>query len=70
MRKTVSYILFTLGIMFIMYAIFGRYWVLPGYIQSLESGSSFGGAVAEMLLSGRSSGIWSGLIPSNLEYLL
>jgi hypothetical protein len=37
----------TLGILFILNAIFGRYIVLPGYLESLESGSSYGGGVAQ-----------------------
>ncbi|MFC1981440.1 hypothetical protein ACFLVN_04265 [Chloroflexota bacterium] len=40
MRKKTSIILLAVGIMFLINAIFGRYLVLPGYLESLENGSS------------------------------
>lgn len=36
-----------LGIVFVLYAIFGRYIVLPGYMESLEAGTSAGGSIPE-----------------------
>jgi hypothetical protein len=46
MRKIVSNIILVIGVAFIINAIFGRYLVLPGYLASLENGSSSSGAVA------------------------
>ena len=47
MRRKTSIILLTVGIIFLINAIFGRYLVLPGYLESLESGSGAGGAIPE-----------------------
>jgi hypothetical protein len=38
MKTKAGKILFIIGIIFIIYAIFGRYLVLPGYLSSLEEG--------------------------------
>ena len=40
MNKKLSTILITLGFLFLINAIFGRYLVLPGYLASLEQGQS------------------------------
>lgn len=40
MRRKSNLILWALGVLFLLYAIFGRYLVLPGYLESLENGSS------------------------------
>ena len=40
MKKKRSVIFTGLGIAFVLYAIFGRYLVLPGYLETLESGSA------------------------------
>lgn len=40
MRNKISYILFSLGILFLLNAIFGRYIVLPGYLAGLEGGQT------------------------------
>jgi hypothetical protein len=46
MRKITSNILLLIGVLFIINAIFGRYLVLPGYLASLDNGSSTNGAIA------------------------
>lgn len=45
MRKKLSIAFIIIGIGFVLYAIFGRYLVLPGYLQSLENGTSATGGV-------------------------
>jgi hypothetical protein len=40
MKKKISFALLVFGIIFVLYAIFGRYLVLPGYLESLENGSA------------------------------
>ncbi len=40
MKRRLSAILIGLGILFLINAIFGRYLVLPGYLQSLEQGQA------------------------------
>ncbi len=45
MRKIKSDALFVLGIIFIINAILGRYFVLPGYFESLENGSAINGGI-------------------------
>lgn len=45
MRRTVSIVLIVLGIAFLLFAIIGRYVVIPGYLESLESGAAQGGSV-------------------------
>jgi hypothetical protein len=47
MRRTTGNILLVIGALFIINAIFGRYLVLPGYLASLENGSSANGAIAD-----------------------
>ncbi len=47
MRKKLFTVFFVIGIGFILYAIFGRYLVLPGYLESLENGSGEGGGVPQ-----------------------
>ena len=39
MKKKSALILFSLGIIFILFAIFGRYLVLPGYLKGLDQGA-------------------------------
>ncbi len=40
MRKKLSIVLFIIGVIFLINAIFGRYIVLPGYLATLESGTA------------------------------
>jgi hypothetical protein len=40
MHKRIGIVLFSIALLFIANAIFGRYLVLPGYLQSLEAGLS------------------------------
>lgn len=40
MNKKISIILIGLGSLFLLYAIFGRYLVLPGYLATLEQGQT------------------------------
>ena len=40
MNKKIGIMLCTLGILFLLNAIFGRYLVLPGYFESLDAGSA------------------------------
>lgn len=40
MNKKLSIVLIGLGVLFLLYAIFGRYLVLPGYLASLEQGQT------------------------------
>jgi hypothetical protein len=40
MNKKLSIICITLGVLFLVNAVFGRYLVLPGYLASLEQGQS------------------------------
>ena len=40
MKKKLRIIFIGLGIAFVLYAIFGRYWVLSGYLESLENGAA------------------------------
>jgi hypothetical protein len=40
MKKKLSVMFIVFGIAFVLYAIFGRYWVLPGYFETLESGAT------------------------------
>lgn len=47
MRKKISIILIILGIAFLLWAIFGRYIVLPGYFESLAGGASHSGPIPE-----------------------
>lgn len=44
-RNRVRVALIAIGIAFLLFAILGRYIVMPGYLESLESGASQGGAV-------------------------
>ncbi len=45
MRNTARNLLLALGAAFVAYAIFGRYLVLPGYLESLERGSAPAGGL-------------------------
>ncbi len=45
MKKKLSIAFIVIGIAFVLYAIFGRYLVLPGYLESLENGASPAGTV-------------------------
>lgn len=45
MKKKLGIAFIIIGIGFVLYAIFGRYLVLPGYIQSLENGASATGGI-------------------------
>ncbi len=47
MNKKLSTLLITLGILFLLNAIFGRYIVLPGYLAGLEEGLSTLGSVSQ-----------------------
>jgi len=40
MNKWASIILISIGVLFLVYAIFGRYLVLPGYLEGLEQGNT------------------------------
>jgi hypothetical protein len=40
MKKIISIIFLITGVLFVLYAIFGRYLVLPGYLASLKDGSA------------------------------
>lgn len=47
MKKKISIALIVLGIAFLLWAVFGRYIVLPGYFESLASGASQSGSIPE-----------------------
>lgn len=47
MNKKISLILLSIGFLFILFAIFGRYLVLPGYLESLEQGQATVASVSE-----------------------
>ena len=47
MKKKISIVLIVLGVAFLLWAIFGRYIVLPGYFESLASGASQSGSIPE-----------------------
>jgi len=47
MNKKLSITLISLGFLFLLYAIFGRYLVLPGYLASLEQGQSTVASVSQ-----------------------
>ena len=40
MNKWASSILISIGVLFLVYAIFGRYLVLPGYLEGLTQGNT------------------------------
>jgi hypothetical protein len=40
MKRKLGIVFITLGVVFVLYAIFGRYLVLPGYMKSLENGTA------------------------------
>ena len=47
MKNKASLIIIALGFLFLLYAIFGRYLVLPGYLASLEQGQSTVASVSQ-----------------------
>jgi hypothetical protein len=47
MRKKLSAILLGVGILFLINAIFGRYLVLPGYLETLDQGRTTLGSVSQ-----------------------
>jgi len=47
MKNKISLILLTLGFLFLLVAIFGRYIVLPGYLASLDQGQSTVASVSQ-----------------------
>ncbi|MCB0006667.1 MAG: hypothetical protein KDE04_09440, partial [Anaerolineales bacterium] len=47
MKRVISRIFLVLGVLFLLNAIFGRYLVLPGYLDSLAAGQATLGEVSQ-----------------------